>query len=475
MLSLLRPALSDDATFCGVYRDARTIQRRSSSAVNIRLRFFISSLRGKKRGFSESEALFCNQGVVPGHRSYVLLLLGDIKGVLREIACFLRGRHARLRLNESELRVADVEAKGLLLLLLGDLALAVREHGAELVGFDDTVAEVDYEIDANLVLGSRVVEGVHEHAGEVGGQAGLALNRAETAIRVFGAGGARASVGAVQIKLRQQLAVNVLEALALDLGRITENRDFRAVLHGLIDQLGDGLRFVGIGTALEVERDNGDFVDGRVVGSGEIVLNQQLVVPQRGLGDGKVALAGGNRRLVFHDLQRRNVLQLQLFLVVDQGLIGVFQRPGLHLHVLISVDQIPIQVFGVGYGGDDLLLKGEIGGLHVSFGNVDVALVAGKAESVQQRLLKVDLESGVQFGIDCKIRAVVGGAEAGVVDLQVGAERKVLLVLRLDLDVVYLIEFDADLGNVRLRGDGVLHIAAEDEEGGERVNGRAGA
>src|ERR1700677_3067749 len=324
MLSLLRPALSDDATFCGVYRDARTIQRRSSSAVNIRLRFFISSLRGKKRGFSESEALFCNQGVVPGYRSYVLLLLGDIKGLLCEIACFLRGRHAGLRLLESELRVADVEAKGLLLLLLGDLALAVREHGAELVGFDDTVAEVDYEIDANLVLGSRVVEGVHEHAGEVGGQAGLALNRAETAIRVFGAG-ARASVGAVQIKLRQELAVDVLEALALDLRRITENRDFRAVLHGLVDQLGDGFRFVGIGTALQVERTDRNFVDRRVVGSGEIVLNQQLVVPQRGLGDGKVTLAGGNRRLVFHDLQRRNILQLQLLLVVGQGLIGVFQ------------------------------------------------------------------------------------------------------------------------------------------------------
>ena len=85
------------------------------------------------------------------------------------------------------------------------------------------------------------------------------------------------------------------------------------------------LRFVGIGTALEVERDDGDFVDGRVVGSGEIVLNEQLVVPQRGLGDGKVTLAGGNRRLVLHDLHRRNVLQLQLFLVVGQGLIGVFQ------------------------------------------------------------------------------------------------------------------------------------------------------
>ena len=89
--------------------------------------------------------------------------------------------------------------------------------------------------------------------------------------------------------------------------------------------------------------------------------------------------------------------------------------------------------------------------------------------------LRIDLKIGIQFWIDCVIRAVVGGAEAGVVDLQVGAERKVLLVLRLDLDVVYLKEFDADLGNVRLRGDGVLHIAAEDEEGVERGNGRAGA
>ena len=149
--------------------------------------------------------------------------------------------------------------------------------------------------------------------------------RAETAIRVLGAGGARTFVVAEQIELRQQLAVDVLEALAQDLRLITENRDFRPVLHRLVDQLGDGFRFVGIGTALEVERNDGDFVDGWVVGSGEIVLNEQLGVPQRGFGDGKVALAGGDRGLILHDLHRRNVLQLQLFLVVGQGLIGVVQ------------------------------------------------------------------------------------------------------------------------------------------------------
>ena len=92
---------------------------------------------------SDSQALFGDEGFIPGHRSYVLLLLGDIKGLLGEIAGFLRGRYAGLRLHESELRVADVEAKALLLLLLGDLALAVCEHSAELVGFDDTIAEVD--------------------------------------------------------------------------------------------------------------------------------------------------------------------------------------------------------------------------------------------------------------------------------------------------------------------------------------------
>ena len=72
------------------------------------------------------------------------------------------------------------------------------------------------------------------------------------------------------------------------------------------------------------------------------------------------------------------------------------------------------------------MLKGEIGGLQISFGDVDVALVAGKAESVQKRLVQVDLEIGIQFGIDCVIRAVAGNALAGVVDLQVGAERKIL-------------------------------------------------
>ncbi len=95
--------VGDDAIFCVVYGDVRAVQRRPSSAVNVRLGLFIGSLRGKKRRFSESEALFHDQGVIPGYRPYVLLLLGDIKGVLREIACFLRGRHAGLRLHESEL------------------------------------------------------------------------------------------------------------------------------------------------------------------------------------------------------------------------------------------------------------------------------------------------------------------------------------------------------------------------------------
>ena len=110
---------------------------------------------------------------------------------------------------------------------------------------------------------------------------------------------------------------------------------------------------------------------------------------------------------------------------------------------MISVNQIPIEVFNIGDGGDDLLLKSEIGGLQVSFGDVDEALVAGKAESVQKRLAQDDLKIGIQFGIDCVIRAVVGGAEAGVVDGQAGAERKRLCVLRLDLDIVLLKEFGA--------------------------------
>ncbi len=81
---------------------------------------------------------------------------------------------------------------------------------------------------------------------------------------------------------------------------------------------------------------------------------------------------------------------------------------------------------------------------------MDVALVAGKAESVQKRLLQEDLEIGIQFGIDDVIRAVAGDALAGVVDLQLGAERKVLLVLRLDLDIVCLQDRGADQENVRL-------------------------
>ena len=88
---------------------------------------------------------------------------------LGKIAGFLGCLNLGLSLFKSELRVANVEANAFLLLLGRNLALAVLQHGAELIGLGLPVAQIDGKCHPDLVFRRRVIECVHEHAGEVRG------------------------------------------------------------------------------------------------------------------------------------------------------------------------------------------------------------------------------------------------------------------------------------------------------------------
>ena len=50
--------------------------------------------------------------------------------------------------------------------------------------------------------------------------------------------------------------------------RNAKDGDFGPVLLGFLNQLGNIFGSVGVGPALKIERDDGDFVDGRVVDVG---------------------------------------------------------------------------------------------------------------------------------------------------------------------------------------------------------------
>ena len=75
------------------------------------------------------------------------------------------------------------------------------------------------------------------------------------------------------------------------------------------------------------------------------------------LGDGEISFGGGHGGLILHDLHGRDVLQLKLFLIVRESLVGVRQRTLLDLGVLIGADEIPVDVFDLADGRDACALN----------------------------------------------------------------------------------------------------------------------
>ena len=64
-------------------------------------------------------------------------------------------------------------------------------------------------------------------------------------------------------------------------------------------------------------------------------------------------------------------LELELLLVVGEGLVGVCQRALLDLLILIRANEIPVDVFDLGVGSDDLGFEREVRELQILFGNAE--------------------------------------------------------------------------------------------------------
>ena len=117
---------------------------------------------------------------------------------------------------------------------------------------------------------------------------------------------------AIDIERGQQFAADVFEACLCATSIAiwswaTSGRFFSA------SAIRSSMDFEALGSAapFEIERNDRHFVDGRIVGLGERVLDQQLVQTESGARNGEVAFAGGHGRLVRHHLHGRNGIAAQ--------------------------------------------------------------------------------------------------------------------------------------------------------------------
>src|SRR6185312_15307778 len=145
--------------------------------------------------------------------SELLLLLRNIEGLLREVACLLQRLHLRLGLLERVLRVTHIKTDALFLLFEGDFLLAVLKHSAELVGLGDAVAQRDVEFEADLILRVGVVEAVLQGSAEAAGKSGGAKDGAEVAGGVGRSAFAVSGILSVECERGQELILDALEAV----------------------------------------------------------------------------------------------------------------------------------------------------------------------------------------------------------------------------------------------------------------------
>ena len=126
------------------------------------------------------------------------------------------------------------------------------------------------------------------------------------------------------------------------------------------------------------------------------------------LSDDQVLLVGGDGALRTHDLDGRNGADLGLALGVFESFLRVGQRFLLHANILVGVDQVPIHVFDLVDGGDDLQAEGYVGNLAIVPGDADKTRVGEEAPTLQEILGKAELESRAQLWRE-QAGGIVGG------------------------------------------------------------------
>ncbi len=94
-------------------------------------------------------------------------------------------------------------------------------------------------------------------------------------------------------------------------------------------------------------------------------------------------LIRGHYALRTHNFNRCQGANLHLLLIVGERLFRQGQRFLLHLHVLVGVDQVPVNVLDLIHRGDHLQTKGDIGDLAVVLGDANESGGRQQAEALQ--------------------------------------------------------------------------------------------
>ena len=87
---------------------------------------------------------------------------------------------------------------------------------------------------------------------------------------------------------------------------------------------------------------------------------------------------------------------LRLLLGIGQRLLRIGQRFLLHAHVFVGIHQIPIHIFDLVDGGDDLQAEGDVRNFTIVLGDADETQIRERAKALQKILSDPELEVRTQ-------------------------------------------------------------------------------
>ena len=159
------------------------------------------------------------------------------------------------------------------------------------------------------------------------------------------------------------------------------------------------------------------------------------------------------------------------FLVVGQQLFGGRDFLFARAHVVVEAHQVPVEIERRRDGGDHLLLELQIADFQIVLLHADIAPVDGGAETVQQVLRDLQIEIAVGVRVQAEVTAVEPGMRAGIRELRIKAEDKILRVDRLVGADILDQRGGSRNDGVALRNAQVLEIGERGDGGVERRNG----
>src|SRR6202034_663114 len=158
------------------------------------------------------------------------------------------------------------------------------------------------------------------------------------------------------------------------------------------------------------------------------ILHQQLFQLQIGLRERHQLLILSDGALSAYGFDWRQAADLDLLLRIRKRLLGKRQRLILHAGVLVGIDQIPVNVFDLIDGINDLQTERYIGEFAIVFGDADEAGIRGKPEALQKRLGDGRLEARGQSRTGTGKEAVGGLPLVIEAHLQIHAPLKGLVI-----------------------------------------------